>query len=65
MAIDRGPQGVDIRFHEGARVDPERVVELVERDDRIAFSPPSTLRIKISGVRDLFENIAGVLREIA
>jgi transcription-repair coupling factor (superfamily II helicase) len=65
MAIDRGPQGVDIKFHESARVDPERIVELVERDDRITFAPPSTLRVKISGVRDLFESVASVLREIA
>jgi transcription-repair coupling factor (superfamily II helicase) len=64
MAIDRGPQGVDIKFHESARVDPERVVDLVERDDRITFAPPSTLRVRISVARDLFENIADVLREI-
>jgi hypothetical protein len=56
---------VDIKFHESARVDPERIVELVERDDRITFAPPSTLRVKISGVRDLFESVASVLREIA
>ncbi|HEX4998979.1 MAG TPA: TRCF domain-containing protein, partial [Terriglobia bacterium] len=65
MAIDRGTQGVDIKFHESARIEPERVVELVERDDRITFSPPSTLRLRVSSVRDLFENIASVLREIA
>jgi transcription-repair coupling factor (superfamily II helicase) len=64
-AIERGPHGIDIKFHESARIDPERVVELVERDDRLVYAPPATLRLKTPGARELFEAIGGVLREIA
>jgi transcription-repair coupling factor (superfamily II helicase) len=66
MAIERSSQGVDIKFHEGARIDPERVVELVGKNSNISFAPPATLRLKTSASRDdLFEQLAGVLREIA
>jgi transcription-repair coupling factor (superfamily II helicase) len=66
MAIERVSQGVDIRFHEGARVDPERIVELVGRHDGLAFAPPATLRLRApAGRADLFGSIAEVLREVA
>ena len=65
-AIERTASGIDIRFHETARIDPERVVELVGRGEGLAFAPPATLRLKISGPRaDLFTNIGDILREIA
>jgi len=65
-AIERTAHGIDIRFHETARIDPERVIELVGRDENLSFAPPATLRLKTSGPRsDLFANIGDVLREIA
>lgn len=65
-AIERTATGIDVRFHETARIDPERVVELVGRSEGLAFAPPATLRLKISGPRaDLFTNIGDILREIA
>jgi transcription-repair coupling factor (superfamily II helicase) len=65
-AIDRTSQGIDIKFHETARIDPERILELVGNGAGIVFAPPATLRLKAATARaDLFANIADVLREIA
>jgi transcription-repair coupling factor (superfamily II helicase) len=65
-AIEKTVHGIDIRFHETARIDPERVVELVGRGDGLSFAPPTTLRLNRSGPRsDLFTNIGEILREIA
>jgi transcription-repair coupling factor (superfamily II helicase) len=66
LSIDRTVQGIDIRFHESARIDPERIVELVGTGDRVTFVPPATLRFKISGPRaDILTQVADLLREIA
>ena len=66
LSIDRTVQGIDIRFHETARIDPERIVEIVGSGQRVVFAPPTTLRLKIAGPRsDLFANIGDLLREIA
>ena len=66
MAIDRTSQGVDIRFHESARIDPERIVELVGSGNGLTFAPPATLRLKSSvGRSELFSSIENILREIA
>jgi len=65
-SIERNVHGIDIRFHETARIDPERVVELVGRGDGLTFAPPATLRMTRTASRsDLFSNIGDVLREIA
>jgi transcription-repair coupling factor (superfamily II helicase) len=64
-AIDRTSQGIDIKFHESARIDPERIVEIVSRDTGIGFAPPATLRMKTTAVMaDLFDRIGVVLRDI-
>jgi transcription-repair coupling factor (superfamily II helicase) len=66
IAIERTAHGIDIRFHESARIDPERVIELVGRGDGLSFAPPTTLRLGRIGPRsDLFASIGEVLREIA
>jgi transcription-repair coupling factor (superfamily II helicase) len=66
VAIERTAQGIDIRFHESARIDPERIIELVGRGEGLTFSPPTTLRIARLGPRsDLFTSIGDILREIA
>ncbi len=66
LSIDRTGQGIDIRFHETARIDPERIIEIVGSGERVVFAPPTTLRLKITGPRaDLFANIEELLREIA
>lgn len=65
-SIDRTGTGIDIRFHESARIDPERIVEIVGSGERIVFVPPTTLRIRTAGSRaDIFESIGDLLREIA
>src|SRR5207245_9779678 len=65
-AIERTAQGIDIKFHESARVDPERIVELVAAGNGVTFAPPATLRLQASGARmELFGSIENVLREIA
>jgi transcription-repair coupling factor (superfamily II helicase) len=64
--IERTVHGIDIRFHASARVDPERIVELVGTREGVTFAPPATLRLKAPASRAaLFENIGEVLRELA
>src|SRR5205807_3410467 len=61
MVIERTVHGIDIRFHESARIDPERIVELIGSRPDITFAPPATLRLKVPASRaDLFENIGEV-----
>jgi transcription-repair coupling factor (superfamily II helicase) len=65
-SIERTAQGIDIKFHETARIDPERIVELVSAGNGVTFAPPATLRLQAGGVRaELFSSIENVLREIA
>jgi transcription-repair coupling factor (superfamily II helicase) len=65
-SIERTAQGIDIKFHESARIDPEKIVELVGSRSGIAFAPPATLRLKVpAGVSELFYSIGDVLREVA
>ena len=64
--MERTAQGIDIRFHETARIDPERIVELVGAGNGVTFAPPATLRLQTAASRaDLFSSIENVLREIA
>jgi transcription-repair coupling factor (superfamily II helicase) len=65
-SIERTNQGIDIKFHETARIDPERIVELVAAGNGITFAPPATLRLQPGATRaELFSSIENVLREIA
>ena len=65
-SIERTTQGIEIKFHETARVDPERIVELVSGGKGVTFAPPATLRLQTSASRtELFSSIETVLREIA
>jgi transcription-repair coupling factor (superfamily II helicase) len=65
MSIERGGQGVDIKFHETAKVDPERIVELVSAGNGVSFAPPATLRLQQPArMADLFSSIETVLREL-
>jgi transcription-repair coupling factor (superfamily II helicase) len=65
-SIERTTHGIEIKFHETARVDPERIVELVAAGNGVTFAPPATLRLQTSASRaELFSSIETVLREIA
>src|SRR5215469_6651530 len=65
-SIERTGQGLDIRFHETARIDPERIVGLVSAGSGIGFAPPATLRLQPAArPADLFHGIETVLRELA
>jgi transcription-repair coupling factor (superfamily II helicase) len=65
MSVDRTVHGIDIRFHESARIDPERIVDIVGTGERIVFVPPTTLRLRTTSSRsDVFSNIGDLLREI-
>jgi transcription-repair coupling factor (superfamily II helicase) len=65
-SIERTGQGIDIKFHETARIDPEKIVELISAGNGVGFVPPATLRLP-APVRlgDLFTGIKAALREIA
>src|SRR5947207_11916777 len=61
--MERSAQGIDIKFHETARIDPERIVELVAAGKGVTFVPPATLRLQTpTGRADLFSTIENVLR---
>ena len=65
-SIDRKRDVVDVNFHENARVEPARIVQLVEAGREVTFAPPATLRIKTAGGRrEFFESIQNVLRELS
>src|SRR5678815_2783210 len=65
-AIERTAQGIDIKFHETARIDPEKIVEIVAGGNGVGFVPPATLRIpQPPRMADLFNSIETLLREIA
>jgi len=65
-AIERTAQGIDIKFHETARIDPERIVELVGAGNGVTFAPPAPLRLQSPArTADLFGSIENVLRELA
>jgi transcription-repair coupling factor (superfamily II helicase) len=65
-SIERTGQGIDIKFHETARIDPERIVELIGAGNGITFVPPATLRLpQPARIADLFNTIETVLRELA
>jgi transcription-repair coupling factor (superfamily II helicase) len=65
-SIERSAQGIDIKFHETARIDPERIVELVAAGNGVTFAPPATLRLQSPArMADLFNSIEAMLREIA
>jgi len=65
-SIERTGAGIDIKFHETARIDPERIVELINAGNGVTFAPPATLRLQPPArLADLFASIETVLREIA
>jgi transcription-repair coupling factor (superfamily II helicase) len=65
-SIERTGQGIDIKFHETARIDPEKIVELVNGANGVGFVPPATLRLQPpQRMADLFNGIETLLREIA
>src|SRR5262249_17435314 len=65
-SVERTSQGIDIKFHETARIEPERIVELVAATDGVTFVPPATLRLPAPArMGDLFNSIETVLRELA
>ena len=67
--IERSATGIDIKFHETARIDPERIVELVSANNGVTFAPPATLRLQSGGTTmlraELFSSIENILRELA
>jgi transcription-repair coupling factor (superfamily II helicase) len=65
-SIERTGQGIDIKFHETARIDPERIVELIAAKNGVTFAPPATLRLQSPArMADLFNGIETVLRDLA
>jgi transcription-repair coupling factor (superfamily II helicase) len=65
-SIERTSQGIDIKFHATARIDPERIVELIAAGNGVVFAPPATLRLRQQPrLADLFNSIETILREIA
>ncbi len=66
QSINLKRDSVDIAFDLQARVEPDRIVQLIERHPDLGFLPPATLSLG-TGVRGpvLFERIQNVLRELS
>src|SRR5438105_15823861 len=47
-SIERTAQGIDIKFHETARIDPERIGDLVSAGSGVTVAPTATLRLQAS-----------------
>jgi hypothetical protein len=45
-------------FHPGARVSPDALVHLLTSDKRLAFLPPGTLRLDVSGFASPVDRIS-------
>ncbi len=66
QAMERRRDAVEIVFHQDARVDPDRIVQLVESGRDISFRPPATLKFGLpTARRAFFEGIQDVLRELS
>jgi transcription-repair coupling factor (superfamily II helicase) len=65
QSIERRGDRALVVFHSGARVDPDRIVQLMEADPSLSFAPPATLRI--SGVTGggLIARIQNVIGELS
>lgn len=65
-SIDRRRHSVDIVFDPNARVEPDRIVQLVERNPDIGFVPPATISLGTNAPgSQWFERIQTVLRELS
>ena len=65
-SMEKKAAAVDIVFDQQAHIDPERIVQLVGEQSDVIFTPPATLRIKVSGsTRKAFQRIQDVLNELA
>ncbi len=62
-AIDRRGGAVNIKFHQDARVDPQRLLEIVQQNEGASFTPAGVLRLPLHG-RDTAESILDYLREL-
>ena len=64
-SIDRKRDRVEIAFAPEARIEPERIVQLVERNPDVGFMPPATLHVSAAeGAGRVFDRIRTVLREL-
>jgi len=65
-SVERKRDSVEIAFDPQARIAPDRIVQLVERNPDVRFMPPATLSIgTLAPGPELFESIQSVLRELS
>jgi len=64
-SIERRGELIHVVFHSGARISPDRIVQLMESDTDLTFRPPATLRIggQTRGAA-LFARIQDVIGEL-
>jgi transcription-repair coupling factor (superfamily II helicase) len=63
ISIDKAPNGFAIKLGEHARVSPEKLMALLERDPAASFSPSGILRVNFEG-EGLIEAVRETLDEI-
>jgi transcription-repair coupling factor (superfamily II helicase) len=49
ISIDRTPQGFAVKFSERARIEPQKLMDLIAARNGASFSPSGVLRIELSG----------------
>jgi transcription-repair coupling factor (superfamily II helicase) len=66
QSIEKSRSQVLFRFVEQSKVDPQKLLALVRRNQRATFSPGGVLTLDVAdpAPQVLFDSIAGVLREI-
>lgn len=66
VSIDRRGQDIQIKFTDDARIRSERLIEMVKRDGKFAFSPGGVLRFRAEqpDLESMSQEIMSVLGEI-
>ena len=65
--VDRHQGGVNVKFHPDSRVDPQRLMEVVQSVHGASFTPAGVLRLPLADAPDaskLLETLEGHLRQL-
>jgi hypothetical protein len=67
QSIERGKDGIAIKFHEKTPVSPQRVVEIVSSIPGLAVTPKGVLKVQPAGLqqRAIFTTVRNLLQEFA
>jgi transcription-repair coupling factor (superfamily II helicase) len=67
LSVDRTPQGIAFKLSEQAKVDPEKLMDLMNSAEGVSFSPNGVLRIPINSTTEsqqILDSARQILHEI-